>query len=316
MRSTALWLISGSSLFPPLSSLFLPSSLLHGHETSSQSDVREVGGLAGSALIRAWMSSLDYRVAYYDPKVDPVHPDCAGQKIYIFWHEYILFPLVVRGHCNLAMLLSRHGDAEILSRVAYHFGFDLRARFDSPRRRRGVAGTGREEPRDEPDDHTRRSPRTAARAGAGADLSGLEAQLAAGAAGAGIRSSVAGPQLGPLCRAAPFSRARAVVSPAIHLPGDLDRDGVEHYRREVEQLLNRLTLEAEAWAESGGHKLCEQPVRREHPKPARCGEPSSRRTKRVSNPPRVCVWSVEARHAFTWVWRREFRVPWPGPFTF
>ncbi|HVX61210.1 MAG TPA: hypothetical protein VHC19_11425, partial [Pirellulales bacterium] len=75
----------------------------------------------------------------------------------------------------------------------------------------------------------------------------------------------------------PFSRARAVVSPEIHLPRDLDRDGVEHYRREVEQLLNRLTLEAEAWAESGGHKLSEQPVRREHPKP--------RALRRTEQPP-------------------------------
>jgi hypothetical protein len=62
----------------------------------------------------------------------------------------------------------------------------------------------------------------------------------------------------------PFSRARGVISPAMHLPPDLDRDGIEHYRREVERLLNRLTVEAEAWAESGTRKLGEQPARREH----------------------------------------------------
>ena len=47
-----------------------------------------------------------------------------GPRIYIFWHENILMPLYLRGHCNLAMLLSQHGDAEILARVAYHMGFD------------------------------------------------------------------------------------------------------------------------------------------------------------------------------------------------
>ena len=61
----------------------------------------------------------------------------------------------------------------------------------------------------------------------------------------------------------PFSRARAVVSPAIHIPPDLDRDGMEHYRLQVERLLNRLTLEAEAWAESGTRKAEEVPLRRE-----------------------------------------------------
>ena len=38
------------------------------------------GGLVGTMAVRAWMSSLDCRVAYYDQTVDPVHPDYAGQK--------------------------------------------------------------------------------------------------------------------------------------------------------------------------------------------------------------------------------------------
>jgi hypothetical protein len=61
----------------------------------------------------------------------------------------------------------------------------------------------------------------------------------------------------------PFSRARAVVSPAIHVPSDLDRTGLEHYRLQVQRLMNRLTLEAEAWAELGTRKVEEVPLRRE-----------------------------------------------------
>jgi hypothetical protein len=49
----------------------------------------------------------------------------------------------------------------------------------------------------------------------------------------------------------PGTRARGVVSPAIHLPRDLDRDGLEHYRLQVERMLNTLTEEAEAWATTG-----------------------------------------------------------------
>ena len=80
---------------------------------------------AAPAAVRAWMDTLDYRVVFYDPDVDPASPRCRGQKIYVFWHEYILLPLAMRGHCNLAMLLSRHRDAEILSYVAYHMGFEF-----------------------------------------------------------------------------------------------------------------------------------------------------------------------------------------------
>src|SRR5205814_10593948 len=61
----------------------------------------------------------------------------------------------------------------------------------------------------------------------------------------------------------PLSRARAVISPAIYVPSDLDRGGIESYRVQVERVLNRLTLEAEAWAESGTRKVEEVPLRRE-----------------------------------------------------
>jgi hypothetical protein len=61
----------------------------------------------------------------------------------------------------------------------------------------------------------------------------------------------------------PFSRARTVVSPPIVIPPALDREGVEHYRLKVERLLNRLTVEAEAWAEAGTPKIDEVPLRRQ-----------------------------------------------------
>jgi hypothetical protein len=59
-----------------------------------------------------------------------------------------------------------------------------------------------------------------------------------------------------------------VAGPAIKLPTDLDRDGVEYYRQRVEHLLNRLTIEAEAWAEAGTRKVNEVEIRRE-PSPHR-----------------------------------------------
>ncbi len=54
-----------------------------------------------------------------------------------------------------------------------------------------------------------------------------------------------------------------IPSPPLAIPRQLDRDGIEQYRRRVESLLNRLTLEAEAWAESGERKVEEVPLRRE-----------------------------------------------------
>ena len=72
-----------------------------------------------------------------------------------------------------------------------------------------------------------------------------------------------GDTVGLVVDAPHVGRARAVVSPEIHVPANLDRDGLETNRLVVERLLNRLTLEAEAWAESGTRKVCETALRRE-----------------------------------------------------
>jgi len=225
-----------------------------------------IGGLMAAMSIRAWMSSLDYRVAYYDPKVDPVHPEFSGQKLFIFWHEYILCPIAMRGHCNLAMLVSQHGDAEMLTVAANHLGFDC-VRGST---RRGGAAALRELL-----DKSRhmnltitpdgpRGPRRVLAQGPIYLASKLGMPLVL--LGLGYDRPWRVKSWDRFAIPRPFSRARGVISPALNLPGDLDREGIEHYRREVERLLNRLTLEAEAWAESGTRKLGEEPARREHSK--------------------------------------------------
>lgn len=216
--------------------------------------VPKIGGLVAATVVPSWMRTLDYKAAFYDWRVDPACPDCRGQKIYLFWHEYILLPIFLRGHCNLAMLLSRHRDAEILSRAAYHLGFD----FVRGSTRRGGVAALRELLRKSRRMHLTitpdgpRGPRRRLASGSIYLASKLDMPLVVMGFGYDrpwrVKSwdRFAVPRL--------FSRARAVVSPEIHVPPNLDRDGVEHFRTSVERLLNRLTNEAEAWAESGTRK--------------------------------------------------------------
>ena len=76
-------------------------------------------GSLGITKSMLWVTStLDSAIAYYDPTVDPARADFRGPVIYLFWHEYISLPFCMRGHCNIAMLLSRHRDAEWLSCAA------------------------------------------------------------------------------------------------------------------------------------------------------------------------------------------------------
>lgn len=225
--------------------------------------LNNLGGLLASAAVRHWMGSLEYKCAYYDESIDPVKPTYSGQKIYIFWHEYILFPLYLRGNNNLTMLLSRHRDTDVLSRTAYHMGFEfvrgstsrggMAALRELVRRSRNMNLTIT------PDGP--RGPRRRLAQGPIYLASKLGLPIVAMGFGydrpwrMGTWDHHAVPR--------PFSRARAVVSPAVHVPADLNRHGLEHYREKVELLMNRLTLEAEAWAESGTRKTNEVPLRRE-----------------------------------------------------
>jgi len=227
-------------------------------------------GLAVVTAVRLWMRTIRCKVVYYDPAVDPVHTDCQGQKIYIFWHENLLLPIYARGHCNMAMLTSRHRDADILSEAAYHLGFGL-VRGSSFK---GGSSAIRELLRKSRRMHltiTPDGPRGPRRVMAQGPIYlsskfGLPLVLM----GMGYdrpwrlkswdRFGI--PRL--------FSRARAVISPAIVIPPNLDREGIEHYRLRMEELLNRLTLEAEAWAEAGTRKIGEQVVfKQTSPLPAR-----------------------------------------------
>jgi hypothetical protein len=210
-------------------------------------------GLVASAGIRTWMNTLDYRAVFYDHSVDPV--TCAGPpRIYIFWHENVLIPLHLRGHCHLAMLLSQHGDAEILARVAHHMGFDC-VRGST---RHGGAEAVRELAR-----RSRRQHLTITPDGP----QGPRRQLAAGPIYLASRLRM---PLVPMGFGAdrpwrakswdrfvvprPFSRARMVLGPPLTFARDLDRDQIEACRQGVERLMNDLNAEAEAWATAGTRK--------------------------------------------------------------
>ena len=224
--------------------------------------IQKLIGFAGAGAIRGWMRTLDYAVAYYDPSIDPARPEYDGQKIYVFWHEYLLLPIHMRGNCHFAMLISKHRDAELLARAARHLGFSC---VRGSTNRGGVAAL-RELVRqarnmnwvitaDGP-----RGPRRVVAQGAVYLASRLRLPLVA--MGFGYDRPWRAKSWDRFAVPKPFSRARAVVGPQLHIPADLDRDGIEHYRLQTQQLLNRLTEEAEQWAESGMRKVQEQVARR------------------------------------------------------
>jgi len=228
---------------------------------TKSSFVNGLGGLASTTLVRSWMGTLDCKIAYYDPAVDPALPECHGQKIYLCWHEYILSPFFLRGRCNLAMLVSRHGDAEILSRGARHMGFGL-VRGST---RRGGAAAIRELLRKSQKMHLAiapdgpRGPRRRMAPGPVYLASKLGLPLVL--LGFGYDRPWRVKTWDRFAIPRPYSRLRCVASPEIRVPAGLNRQRLEYYREKLERVFNRLGLEAEAWAESGRRKIGEWPLR-------------------------------------------------------
>jgi lysophospholipid acyltransferase (LPLAT)-like uncharacterized protein len=208
-------------------------------------------GFLGIQAVNAWMSTLSYRMYRYDPAADPSHANFQGPAIFIFWHEYIPFPLYVRPNCRLSMLVSQHQDAEILSHLARFAGFSV-VRGSSSR-----GGT------------------TALREliahGKGMNLAitpdgprGPRRHLAQGCVYLSSRLQIPIIPLGVgynrpwrnrsswdhFAIPRPFSRCRGVLGPQIQIPPDLQRNEIEECRTWVESQLKQLSTLAEDWAEA------------------------------------------------------------------
>ncbi|MEK6250086.1 MAG: lysophospholipid acyltransferase family protein [Planctomycetales bacterium] len=220
----------------------------------------KTAALLAQGLIRKWMGTLDYQGSVYDPSVDPSSRLCKQRGIYVLWHEYMPSMLNLRGNCDLAMLMSRHRDADILSRLAIHFGFE----FVRGSTRRGGQSALRGLMRKSKTHHlaiTPDGPRGPRRQlAAGCIYLASKLQLPLVAIGIGYDRPWRLSTWDRFAVPRPYSRCRIVASPHIWLPADLQRDGIEHYRVWVEQTLQQMTAEAEAWAEAGTAKRDQVPL--------------------------------------------------------
>jgi lysophospholipid acyltransferase (LPLAT)-like uncharacterized protein len=220
-------------------------------------------GLVVTSLLKRWMDTLDAKWVLYDRAVDPAL-DCGDRRrIYVFWHEYILLPLDRMGHRNYSMLLSRHRDADVLARIAGHLGY----------------GTVRGSTFDGGSTSLRELIRTARTSHLAITPDGPRGPRRRLEIGPVYLASKLGMPIVPMgygydrpwrinswdkfAVPRPYSRVRAIYGPEIYLPRKLDRDGLEHHRREIERMIDVLTTDAERWAESDERRAGELPYRRD-----------------------------------------------------
>src|SRR5262249_29140641 len=74
-------------------------------------------GFFGSWIAWLWMTTVHYRLVFYDGRYHPVNP--RGQRyLYAFWHESILF--LTRFRVRVNVLSSQRADGELIARVCRH----------------------------------------------------------------------------------------------------------------------------------------------------------------------------------------------------
>lgn len=209
-------------------------------------------GLVISTLVKEWMSTLDYKIAYYDPSIDPAIPFDDQPRLYLFWHEYIQFFLHLRPNCHMTMLLSRHRDADVLAGIARRIGFGsvrgstarggsaaIHKMMKNAKERNQLTLT--------PDGPL--GPRRRMADGAVFLASRLGIDIVP--LGVGYDRPWRIQSWDRFAIPRPGSRARLIAGPPISVPVDLDRRGIGHYTRCVEKLMNQLCSLAEQWAEGG-----------------------------------------------------------------
>lgn len=217
------------------------------------------GGLAISAVVNTWRPTLDYRVAYHDPKLDPIHPHNRQKCIYLAWHEYLVLPLSIRGGTPTSLLVSQHRDAQWLTETAKVFRLDTVNGSST----RGGAKAVKQILDTLGDRHLvitpdgPRGPRRSLHAGAVYLASKMNRPIVL--MGWGCDRPWRAPSWDRFAFPRPGSRVRCILGPAMWIPSDLSKDEMEPWRQWIETSLTDLSDAAESWATSRDKLVGEVP---------------------------------------------------------
>jgi lysophospholipid acyltransferase (LPLAT)-like uncharacterized protein len=196
------------------------------------------------------MNTVRCRIAILDSCTHPTDPR-VQRYIYAFWHETLLFPAARRAKVHI--LISQHADGELIAQVCRHLGIGVV---------RGSSTRGGSQALLELLHCSRRAHLAVTPDGPRGPRRRLQRGLILLASASGLPIVPCGVGFARAWRARswdrfavphPWSTATGVLGPAIRVPPRLTRDGLEHYRRLVEEQLLLATDAAERWAKGGVH---------------------------------------------------------------
>jgi lysophospholipid acyltransferase (LPLAT)-like uncharacterized protein len=207
-----------------------------------------LAAVAAAWLIRMWMSTIRYRILFHNGRRHPTNVR-RQRHIYTFWHESIL--CAVRFQAPIYTLISQHADGELIAKICGNLGLGV-VRGSSTRgggpalmelvrcSRHAHLGVTPDGPR---------GPRRRVQPGVVflAAITGLPII----GFGVGFDRAWRARSWDRFAIPLPFSTARFVLAPAIHVPAGLNRSEMEAYRLLVEEYMLQASQAAEHWAQTG-----------------------------------------------------------------
>ena len=212
-----------------------------------------VAGWGGMKAAKLLTSTLHYSYHADGPKVLPVGglPD-GSRYLFATWHENVLVPVCLYGHPDMAVLVSRHADGQLLRSLLASTGTGMvhgsstRGGIEAVKkmvaeefRYRHIAVT--------PDGP--RGPRRVVQPGIIYIASRTGMLIVP--TGIGFERPWRLKSWDRMAIPKPFCRARQITADPISVPNGLRTAGLETYRQIVQDELDRLTAAAERWAETG-----------------------------------------------------------------
>ena len=199
-----------------------------------------------AVLIRLWMSTTRIRTCSADGQQHPVDP-AQRRYLYAFWHEALLAPIAARPKARV--LISQHRDGELIAQACGWLGLGVirgsTARGGSQALLEMIRGGDQTHLAITPDGP--RGPRREIKPGMVmvASQAGLPIILV----GIGFTRAWRAASWDRFAVPLPFSTLVGVISEPIEVPPDLDRAGMQHFQRMIQERFLELTHQAEDWAE-------------------------------------------------------------------
>jgi lysophospholipid acyltransferase (LPLAT)-like uncharacterized protein len=198
-------------------------------------------------VIRLWIGTIRASAVSLDGRQHPTDP--AKEKyIFAFWHDGLLAPLVIR--TKVRVLISEHADGELIAQVCKHLGFGvirgssarggLRALLEMIRTAHEPAHLGIT-----PDGP--RGPRRELQAGT--IMVASQTGIPVLPFGVGFSRVWRAPSWDRFAVPCPFSTLVGVVGEPIQIPANLSKEDLRRWKMHVQDRLNELTAQAEAWGE-------------------------------------------------------------------